>query len=140
MSSPVVRPAGPADVPAVLDLWQSSAENASRPDDTAAAVEVLLERDPDALIVAADGALLVGSIIAGWTGWRAHLYRLAVRPDRRRQGIGTALLEAAETRLVALGATRLDAMVLDGNALGERIWRAAGYTRQDDWGRWVKPV
>lgn len=135
-----IRAAEPADVPAVLDLWQSSAENASRPNDTAEAVELLLARDPGALIVVADGEELVGSVIAGWTGWRAHLYRLAVRPDRRREGIGGALLQAAETRLIGLGATRLDAMVLDGNDLGERIWRAAGYTRQDDWGRWVKPV
>ena len=140
MSSLNFRAADLVDVPAVLELWQSSAENASRPVDTAAAVEVLIRRDPDALIVAADGEQLVGSIIAGWTGWRAHLYRLAVHPDRRREGIGRALLEAAESRLIGLGATRLDAMVLDGNELGERIWRSAGYVRQDDWGRWVKPV
>lgn len=140
MRSFTVRTAVPADIAAVLELWRSSAENASRPVDTPESVRVLLHRDPNALLVAADGEQLVGSVIAGWTGWRAHLYRLAVRPDRRREGIGRALLQAAEARLTALGATRLDAMVLDGNDLGRRIWLADGYVRQDDWARWVKPV
>ncbi len=72
--------------------------------------------------------------------WRYHLYRLAVRPDARRQGVGSALLAAAERRLSALGATRVDAMVLDRNDLGQSLWRAGGYHRQDDWRRWVKTL
>jgi hypothetical protein len=37
-----------------------------------------------------------------------------------------------------VGAARADAMVLDGNDLGQSLWRASGYRRQDDWRRWVK--
>ncbi len=59
----------------------------------------LLERDPSALLVAELGDQLVGSVIAGWDGWRGHLYRLAVHPDRSREGVGRALLVAAESRL-----------------------------------------
>lgn len=133
-----VRPAGLDDVDAVLDLWRSAAENESRPADTREAVFAVLERDPAALLVAVSDTELIGSLIAGWDGWRAHLYRLAVRPDYRRRGVGQALLEAAEARLAGLGARRFDAMVLDGNELGRRLWQAAGYRRQDDWRRWVK--
>jgi ribosomal protein S18 acetylase RimI-like enzyme len=63
-----------------------------------------------------------------------------VDPGHRRQGIGRALLDAAQARLRDLGARRHDAMVLDDNALGHQIWAASGYERQDDWSRWVKPV
>ena len=108
--------------------------------DTRAAVGALIDRDPDALIVVADEGVLARSVIAGWDGWRAHLYRLAVRPDRRRQGIGGALLAAAEERLRALGARRIDAMVLDRNELGQRLWSARGHRRQDEWSRWVTSV
>jgi hypothetical protein len=31
-------------------------------------------------------------------------------------------------------------MVLDANDLGQRLWRAEGYTPQADWRRWVKPL
>jgi ribosomal protein S18 acetylase RimI-like enzyme len=78
--------------------------------------------------------------VIGWDGWRCHLYRLAVDPGRRRQGIGALLLAEAERQARAYGAIRLDAMVLDGNVLGEAAWRRAGYARQAEWSRWVKPL
>ena len=59
-----LRHTTPAGVPAVLEFWE----------------------------LAADGEHIVGSVIAGWDGWRCHLYRLAVAPARRREGIGRALL------------------------------------------------
>ena len=116
----------------------SAAENATRAPDTREAVTTLLGRDPDAVIMAEQDGELVGSVIAGWDGWRCHLYRLAVRPAWRRRGVGSALLRAAEDRFRAVGAARADAMVLDGNDLGQNLWRASGYRRQDDWRRWVK--
>jgi len=100
----------------------------------------VLGRDPDAVIVAEHEGELVGSVIAGWDGWRCHLYRLAVRPAWRRRGVASALLQAAEDRFIAVGATRADAMVLDGNGLGQSLWRAGGYLRQDEWRRWVKKL
>ena len=129
-----------ADVPALLSLWQDAAENDARPIDTAEKLEAVLRRDRESCILAEQGSRIVRSIIAGWDGWRAHLYRLAVHPDVRRQGIGGLLLTEAETRLRALGAARIDAMVLQGNELGQTIWRAAGYTQQEEWRRWVLPL
>ena len=140
MARIAVRAAGLRDVPALMLLWRDAAENDSRPADRAEAVERLLERDPESCLVAELDGRLVGSLIAGWDGWRAHLYRLAVHPDLRRQGVARQLLAAAEERLVGLGAGRLDAMVLEGNDLGQSLWGAAGYAPQDEWRRWVKPV
>ena len=135
-----LRVATRADVPALLALWKVAAENESRPSDSAEKIETMLTRDPDACLIAAGGGRIVGSLIAGWDGWRAHLYRLAVHPDVRRQGVGSLLLAAAEKRLRTLGASRIDAMVLEGNELGQTIWRAHGYTPQEEWRRWVLRV
>ena len=137
---PQLRTARFDDVDALIAFWQLAGENDARPTDSAAAVRRLVERDRDALLVADLDGVIVGTVIAGWDGWRAHLYRLAVHPDHRRQGIGRLLLDAAEARLEVLGASRLDAMVLDGNELGQSAWQARGYQRQAEWSRWVKPV
>ncbi|MBE1489061.1 GNAT family N-acetyltransferase [Plantactinospora soyae] len=136
----VLRPVTVAEVPAVLELWLRAAENADRPDDSARAVEALLDRDPDALISAWSGPDLVGTVVAGWDGWRCHLYRLAVAPEHRRQGIAGSLVAAAEDRCRRLGGIRVDAMVLDDNETAHRAWRSAGYRRQAEWSRWIKPM
>jgi len=136
-----LRPATVVDIPALLELWEVAAENDSRPTDSAAKVEALIARDAEActVAVASDGQI-VGSLVSGWDGWRAHLYRLAVHPDVRRQGLARRLLDHAESRLVALGASRIDAMVLEGNDLGQSLWKGSGYESQSEWRRWVRPV
>src|SRR5580658_191069 len=103
-----LRAADPRDVGKVLDFWQESALPTST--DSADALRALLDRDPGALILAENGGAVVGSVIAGWDGWRGAIYRLAVDPAFRRQGLGRRLLGAAETRLAALGARRLHAV------------------------------
>lgn len=141
VSRVLIRTATAADVAAVLEFWSGAAEDAHRPADTADAVAALLARDSDALLLAVDPAgRIIGSVIAGWDGWRCHVYRLAVAPARRREGIGRALIAAAEARFVASGAGRADAMVLNGNTDAHGAWRAAGYAPQAEWSRWVKPL
>ena len=135
-----IGPVLPVDIPVLLEFWLISAEGAHRPVDDGDAVARLLARDPDALLVARTEWGIVGTLILGWDGWRAHLYRLAVAPNRRRSGIGRALVEAGERRLIELGAIRIDAMVLNDNEAAHRTWSALGYHRQSEWSRWVKPV
>ncbi len=139
MSDLELRPARLDEVDAILRFWAVGAEGTSVSDDPAG-VRGLIERDADALVLAVDVGRIVGSVIAGFDGWRCHLYRLAVAPDRRRQGIGGLLIEAAERRFAALGGRRADAMVLERNLTAHGAWAASGYQREDHWRRWVKPL
>lgn len=133
-----LRTAVAADAEGVLAFWKEAAEGTSITDDVDG-VTRLVARDPEALILAEEDGVLVGSVIAGYDGWRCSLYRLAVLPSRRRRGIAGLLLEAAERRFRAVGGRRGDAMVLEANERARRAWAAAGYRREDHWRRWVKP-
>ncbi|MEU3398646.1 ribosomal protein S18 acetylase RimI-like enzyme [Streptomyces filamentosus] len=133
-----LRTAEPSEAESVLAFWEQAAEGTSISDDVDG-VRRLLARDPGALILAVEDDVIVGSVIAGWDGWRASLYRLAVLPSHRRRGISKVLLNAAEERFAALGGRRADAMVLEANERAHHAWAAAGYEREERWRRWVKP-
>lgn len=132
-----IRTARPGDAEDVLEFWRIAAEGVSVSDDRAG-IARLITRDPEALLLAECDGRLVGSVIAGFDGWRCHLYRLAVHPAHRREGVATALLTAAEKRFAELGGRRGDAMVLDRNESAHPTWVAAGYSREPQWSRWVK--
>src|SRR5262249_55808561 len=77
-----IRPCVAADVPAVLALWRGS-EASPSPTDTPEAVARLLGEPAAVLLVGLDGDRVVGTVIAGWDGWRGNIYRLAVLPEYR---------------------------------------------------------
>lgn len=76
--------------------------------------------------------------MVGWDGWRGNMYRLAVLPALRRQGIARRLVQAGHDHLRSLGARRVAALVahLEEDAVG--VWLDAGYRRDEQIGRFVR--
>jgi len=127
--APTLRPATLGDVDAILDLWREADAEPTHTDDIDG-LTALLRHDPEAMIVAVVGDRVVGSVIAGWDGWRGSIYRIAVAPSHRRAGLARDLLRAAERRLDARGARRASAIVVSDDAQATAFWRASCWDEQ----------
>jgi GNAT superfamily N-acetyltransferase len=86
---------------------------------------VLLAARVDGLVV---GTVQVVRAEAENGGHRAEVQRLAVRGDRRREGLGRALLEAAVERARAMGLRLLWLTTHEGTG-SDRFYEAIGWSR-----------
>src|SRR5580658_2847770 len=132
-----IRAATPKDATAVLSLWREAETHPTTTDDIDS-VGRLIAHDPAALLVAESEGRLVGSVIAGWDGWRGSIYRLAVSPSCRRAGLAGALVREAERRLGGFGAQRLQAMVVSDDRQAMGFWRHGEWEEQHDRARFVR--
>jgi ribosomal protein S18 acetylase RimI-like enzyme len=124
-----IRPAVGDDIGAVLGLWREAA--APTTTDDAEGLGALLAHDPGALLVAeSSSGEIVGTVIAGWDGWRGSIYRIAVAPSQRRAGLGRRLLGEAEDRLRRVGARRMHAIVVGTDEQAAGFWRASDWEHQ----------
>lgn len=134
---PRIRPCRRDEIGLVLDVWVRADAHPTVTDD-ADSIQLLMTRDPDALLVAESAGRILGTLIAAWDGWRGTFHRLAVVPEWRRQGIARLLVEAGERRLRARGARRLAALIVPSDAPAVAFWESAGYDRQEGRLRFVK--
>jgi ribosomal protein S18 acetylase RimI-like enzyme len=135
--NPTFRAAGTEDIATVLALWREADAEPTRTDDTAG-LGRLIAHQPGALIVAESDRRIVGTVIAGWDGWRGSVYRLVVAPADRRHGLGRLLVAEAERRLSTVGAVRLQAIVVETDDRATGFWRDSGWEQQAARLRFVK--
>jgi ribosomal protein S18 acetylase RimI-like enzyme len=126
-----------SDIDSVLALWVESGAEPTHTDDVESLI-TLLARDPSALLLAEEDGAVIGTVIAAWDGWRGSIYRLAVSPAHRRQGLARRLLRESEVRLSAMGAVRLQAIVVETESNAIDFWRASGWERQVQRARFVR--
>ena len=91
-------------------------------------IEALHEHQPAAVAVCAER--LVGAAVARVCGADAHLLALALHPQWRNLGIGSALLRELDQGIIHQGAHRLLALVEPGQ-VGEVAFTHQGFTRLD---------
>jgi [ribosomal protein S18]-alanine N-acetyltransferase len=75
-----------------------------------------------------EGRTPAGFLIARKAADEAELLTLAVAPERRRSGVGRALLTSAMARLGESGARQLFLEVEDGNHAALELYRSLGAT------------
>ncbi len=138
-AEPVIRAARPSQVDEVIALWRAAYDRAlgGGPEDRDAVRRLVAGRS---LLMAEHGERVVGTVIAAWDGWRANLYRLAVAPEQRRQGLARRLVTAGEARLGARGARRVSALVARDDPAALALWVGAGYRAEPLTGRFIREL
>lgn len=129
---PVVREFERGDEDEVVALWEAC--GLTRPwNDPRADIARKLTVQPELFLVACDEGRgsIVGSVMAGYDGHRGWLYYLASDPARRGQGIGRALTEEAEARLLAMGCPKAQLMVRSENRQALAFYDRLGYEGND---------
>ncbi len=118
------------DYDAVLELWRSAGPGVHvGASDTREETARKLERDPDLFLVAEDVGRIVGTVIGGFDGRRGMVYHLAVAPEYRGRGIGTALMNELETRLKAKGCLKYYLQITSDNVDVVNFYEQIGWQR-----------
>jgi ribosomal protein S18 acetylase RimI-like enzyme len=108
-------------------LWQEAFPNDAAWNKASVAIPEKMRFQPDLMLVAHDGPLVVGSVMAGYEGHRGWISRIAVLKAHRHKRIGQALLAEAERRLAALGCIKINLQVVETNSAVVRFYEEAGY-------------
>ena len=100
-----------------------------RPTPTTSPASSSVAHDPTALILAEDGGRLVGTVIAGWDGWRGSIpprrgALSSAPPPRKPVGIG------GHRTATRSGCTRLQAIVVGDDPQAMSFWTAGDWSQQ----------
>lgn len=108
-------------------LWRQAFPNDAPWNEAALAIPEKMRFQANLMLVALDGAIVAGSLMAGYDGHRGWISRVAVLATHRRKGVGQALLAEAEERLAALGCVKINLQVVESNAAVVAFYAASGY-------------
>jgi ribosomal protein S18 acetylase RimI-like enzyme len=122
----------PHDYQVVYALWLDAGpgihvRRSDDPDEIAKKVQ----RDPDLFLLAELDGQIVGTVLGGFDGRRGMVYHLAVDPDYRQHGIGTALMDELEKRLRQKGCLRYYLLVTNDNLDAIHFYKARGWEEMD---------
>jgi len=117
------------DFDAVTALWQASGPGVRLGlSDTPEEISRKLKRDPDLFLVAENEAQVVGAVLGGFDGRRGMVYHLAVTPEARGRGLGTALMAELEARLKAKGCRKYYLLVTHDNTDVTDFYQRLGWS------------
>ena len=126
-----IRPYRPADRGEVETLWRDVFAGDPPWNAPGDVIDRKRAVQPELFLVGVQEGSVVGTVLAGFDGVRGWVHHLAVRPDRRRRGIASQLMDRAEAGLVALGCPKLNLQVREANAAVLAFYRSRGFVQDE---------
>lgn len=135
-----IGPVRDEEVEAVIALWTSA--GLTRPwNDPRTDIAFARTGPASDVLVGRRGAEIVASVMVGHDGHRGAVYYVAVAPHLKAQGLGRAIMAAAEAWLVERGVWKLNLLVRRDNLAAETFYERLGFERAEtvQWQRWIGP-
>ena len=126
-----IRPFHESDEADVIALWTDMFGYTAPHNDPATVIRHKLAVQRELFFVATLDDRLVGTIMGGYDGHRGWIYSLAVGPEVRRRGIGTALMRHVERELAGRGCPKVNLQVLASNAATVAFYEKLGYSVEE---------
>jgi len=121
------------DYDGVNQLWRHTpGMGLNATDDSREGISAYLRRNPTTCFVAQEEDEIVGAILAGHDGRRGFIYHAAVSAERRKSGIGTALVWHAMQALEREGIHKAALVVFRRNENGNAFWESMGFSERSD--------
>ena len=115
-----------SDIPDVIVLWQAC--GLTRPWNDPASDIALARRGPNStVLIGRDSGVIVATAMVGHDGHRGWVYYVATDPERRQQGHGRVIMNAAEDWLRAAGLAKVQLMVRRENERAGAFYQSIGY-------------
>jgi ribosomal protein S18 acetylase RimI-like enzyme len=125
-----IAPIADADIADVVALWQAC--GLTRPwNDPEADIALARRRPNSTLLIGRDVEAIVATVMVGHDGHRGWVYYVAVDPDRRAQGHGRTIMNAAEDWLRQAGIAKLQLLVRRTNAKAGAFYQSLGYAEAE---------
>lgn len=128
----VLRSLREEDLEEALALWTRAGIQITLSDRIEELVKVL-EGNPDTCLAAVDEAgVIVGAVLGTFDGRRAHVWHLAVAPERQGRGIGRTLMAELERIWETMRVVKISFSTEIANASAMSFYEHLGYELRDD--------
>jgi ribosomal protein S18 acetylase RimI-like enzyme len=125
-----IREFQPHDEDAVIVLWERC--GLVRPwNDPRKDISRKLKVRPDLFLVGVADGKVVATVIAGYDGHRGWINYVAVAPEERRRGCGSAMMREAEDRLRIAGCPKVNLQIRHGNVDVIAFYASLGYVQDE---------
>ena len=128
-----IRPITINDYEQVYSLWLNTPNmGLNNLDDSKEGITKYLARNPKTCFIAENNDNIIGVIMCGHDGRRGYIHHTAVDEREQRNGVGTALVNAAMSALEREGINKAALVVFGKNDKGNAFWEKQGFTTRPD--------
>ncbi|MBO6657841.1 MAG: GNAT family acetyltransferase [Pseudomonadales bacterium] len=112
----------------VVALWNSVFADDPPWNEPNTVIDTKLRTQPELFFVYESQEKVVGTLVAGFDGFRGWIHHVAVHPDHQGHGVSRLLIEAAESGLRELGCKKVNLQVRKGNEGAADKYRSMGFS------------